>query len=96
MTMTRDEFGIGHWVSKRFKRDVENICPLDRYWDDKDPKIRQVIDIWGDLNWIVGWSDAIGLPCPMNNMLDHVGGYFLVIRVRDGSLHGLHPKAIAL
>ncbi|KKS94907.1 MAG: hypothetical protein UW68_C0005G0003 [Candidatus Collierbacteria bacterium GW2011_GWB1_44_6] len=81
MTTEIGFWGIVHWTSERFGKDMENLSPTDHFFEDNDPRIKLVKDKWGDEVWIVGYTD----PRPQVSGKE-LRGKVLGIRVRDNCL----------
>ena len=67
-------------------------CPLDEYFEEGDPRIREIVDWQGRRGKIIGWSHPIKLTCPIGKMKT-VGGWHLVVNER-GEESGIHPKMV--
>lgn len=76
--------GLINWCSERFGKETMDTNPNLVFFEDDDPRIVLVEDVFGDPCWIIGYSRKIMLPNPREDVTS-TGGGVIVLRVRDYS-----------
>jgi hypothetical protein len=84
MTEKINKGGDVHWISKRLGVDKNHLVPGCHFFEDDDPRMREVTLKWGEKVWVIGWDER-----------DFAGDLeWVVVYEEDGSVCSVHPEAI--